>query len=190
MSRVRVYLTFLLRALQKIQKKRSGATQRQRSIRFAADLCLARTANKRSAWTRALNLRLMRKEKTMTTMKRKKISARRSRSRTLAMKMRLGSLGSLSSRCFHNVDLQRGRHDHDYLPIDKRLGALQKLVPGGTKMGVDTLFQETADYILNLQMQVHAMEALADFYSTTSAGHVDEFVVQEQHPSASLAAQI
>lgn len=187
MSRVRLYLTFLLPALQKIQKRRSSVTQRQRAIRFAADLCLARTANKRSAWTRALNLRLMRKEKRTITMKRKKFSACRSRRTTLAMRMRFASL---SYRFFRNVDLQTGSHDHDHASIDKRLGTLQKLVPGGRKMGVDTLFQETADYILNLQMQVHAMEALADLYSTTSAGYVDEYLVQQQQCSASHAAEI
>nr|ADE77787.1 unknown [Picea sitchensis] len=174
MSRVRVYLTHLLPELQKIRRRRSSLSQRQRAIRFAADMCLARTANNGSAWTRALNLRLMRKEKTM---KMKKSSLRRSLIIKLARKMRLASL---DPKCRNNVDLESGGHDHG--AIDRRFWTLQRVVPGGRKMGVDTLFQETADYILNLQMQVRGMEALADFYAANSAGPVDE--------SASCAAQV
>jgi hypothetical protein len=116
----------------------------------------------------------MRKEKTM---KMKKSSLRRSRIIKLARKMRLASL---DPKCRNNVDLESGGHDHG--AIDRRFWTLQRVVPGGRKMGVDTLFQETADYILNLQMQVRGMEALADFYAANSAGPVDE--------SASCAAQV
>lgn len=168
MSKVRVYLKHLLPALQKIQKKRSSVTQRQRAIRFKADLCLAHTAKKGSSWSRALNLRLIDRKRPMTTMKMKESSLRRSRSITQARRMRLASL---NSRCCNNADIETCGHYHG--AIDRRLGTLRMLVPGGRNMGVHTLFQETADYILNLEMQVHAMEALAEFYTNGSAGIVD-----------------
>nr|ADE76325.1 unknown [Picea sitchensis] len=172
MSRIQVYLTHLLPALQKIQKRRSSLTQRQRAIRCVADMCLVQTVKKGSAWSRALNLRLMRREKTMKT-KMKESSLRQRHSVTLARRMRLDSL---SSRCCSNVDIKAGSHDHG--SIGGRLGTLQRLVPGGRNMGFDTLFQETADYILNLEVQVHAMEALAEFYAS-STGLVDETITQQ-----------
>lgn len=179
MSRVRIYLTHFLPELQKIKRRRSSLPQRQRAIRFAADMCLARTANKGSAWTRALNLRLMRKKKTITMMKKKKSSLI-----TLGRKMKSASF---HRKCCNNVDVETGGHDHG--AIDRRLRTLEKIVPGGKKMEVHTLFQETADYILNLQMQVQGLEALADFYTANSAGRVVE-CAPLQDRSASCAAQV
>ncbi|XP_020098406.1 transcription factor IBH1-like [Ananas comosus] len=45
--------------------------------------------------------------------------------------------------------------------VEERVRALRRLVPGGEGMGVETLFEETADYIEALQGQVSAMRALA-----------------------------
>lgn len=177
----RVYLTHLFPALQKIQKRRSSVTQRQRAIRLEADICLAHTAKKGSAWSRALNLRLIKTKKAMTTMKMKEASVRRSRSVTQARRLRLASV---SSRCWNTIDIETGGHDHD--AIYRRLGTLQRLVPGGRNMGVDALFQETADYILNLQRQVHAMEVLAELYTINSAGTVDDSITQHQQESAGM----
>ena len=56
-------------------------------------------------------------------------------------------------------------------------------------MEVHTLFQETADYILNLQMQVQGLEALADFYTANSASHVVESAPLQDR-LASCAAQV
>lgn len=186
-SRVRVFLTHFLPALQKIKKRRTSIAQRQRAIRSAADMFLVLTANKDkgSAWSRALKLRLMRREKTITTTKMKESSLRRNRSITVARRMRLVSR---NSKFCNNLDIKTGGHD-DHGAIGRRLGFLGRLVPGGRKMAVDTLFRETADYILNLEMQVQAMEVLADFYTTNSAGREDESVAQKQQ-GASRAAQI
>ncbi|GLJ28866.1 hypothetical protein SUGI_0568970 [Cryptomeria japonica] len=52
--------------------------------------------------------------------------------------------------------------------IYRRLKKLQSLIPGGRKMGVDVLFQETAEYILFLKMQVHFLQTLSNILSTTT----------------------
>eukprot|EP01018_Ginkgo_biloba_P007230 Gb_41387 [translate_table: standard] len=55
--------------------------------------------------------------------------------------------------------------------IYTRLKKLQKLIPGGRNMAVDVLFQETADYILSLKMQVYVLQALSNAYTTNPALH-------------------
>ncbi|KAJ0110409.1 hypothetical protein Patl1_01467 [Pistacia atlantica] len=47
--------------------------------------------------------------------------------------------------------------------VEKKIVALQRIVPGGESLGVDKLFEETAEYILALQCQIKAMKALASF---------------------------
>ena len=83
----------------------------------------------------------------------------------------------LNSRFCNNLHIKTGGHD-DHGGIGSRLRILGSLVPSGRKMVVDTLFEETADYILNLEMQVQAMDALADFYTTNSAGRVEKSFAQ------------
>lgn len=187
MSRVRIFLTHFLPALRKIKKRCFSIAQRQRAIRFAADMFLVQGSNKDkcSAWSRALNLQLMRREKTITTMKMKKSPLSRNRSIMVAKRMRLGSH---HSRFGESLDIKTGGRD-DHGAIERRLRILGRLVPGGRKMGVDTLLQETADYIWNIQMQVKAMAVLVDFYAANSAGRDDESVAQNQQ-GASCGAQI
>ncbi|KAF8411000.1 hypothetical protein HHK36_003539 [Tetracentron sinense] len=48
--------------------------------------------------------------------------------------------------------------------IERRIMALQRIIPGGESLGIDKLFQETAGYILALQGQVKAMNVLASFF--------------------------
>ncbi|XP_044503854.1 transcription factor PAR2-like [Mangifera indica] len=47
--------------------------------------------------------------------------------------------------------------------VERKIVALQRIVPGGESLGVDKLFEETAEYILALQCQIKAMKALASF---------------------------
>lgn len=44
--------------------------------------------------------------------------------------------------------------------VKRKIVALQRIVPGGEALGVDKLFEETADYILALQCQIKTMKAL------------------------------
>ncbi|KAK4787697.1 hypothetical protein SAY86_011530 [Trapa natans] len=52
----------------------------------------------------------------------------------------------------------------DRADVEKKIAALQRIVPGGEELGVDKLFEETAGYILTLQCQVKAMRALTSFF--------------------------
>ncbi|CAA7016744.1 unnamed protein product [Microthlaspi erraticum] len=47
--------------------------------------------------------------------------------------------------------------------VDEKIEALQTIVPGGTALGVDALFEETASYILALQCQINAIKVLTSF---------------------------
>lgn len=59
------------------------------------------------------------------------------------------------------------QEDQDDQSKEELLGtkilALQRIVPGGETLGVDELFEETADYILALQCQIKAMKVLTNF---------------------------
>ncbi|KAK2989460.1 hypothetical protein RJ640_023618 [Escallonia rubra] len=48
--------------------------------------------------------------------------------------------------------------------VEKKVVALKRIVPGGESLGIETLFEETAGYILALENQVKAMRVLASFF--------------------------
>ncbi|XP_022989200.1 transcription factor PAR2-like [Cucurbita maxima] len=50
--------------------------------------------------------------------------------------------------------------------VERKIRALQTIVPGGESLGVDKLFEQTAEYIMNLQHQVKAMRALSSFFES------------------------
>ncbi|KAL9395911.1 hypothetical protein Peur_010164 [Populus x canadensis] len=53
--------------------------------------------------------------------------------------------------------------DDEKAEVDRKIAALQMIIPGGESFGVDKLFEETADYIMALQCQIKAMRVLAGF---------------------------
>lgn len=54
--------------------------------------------------------------------------------------------------------------EEDKEEVERKIEALQRIVPGGESLGVDKLFEETAGYIMALQGQLKAMKALASFF--------------------------
>ncbi|KAK7276772.1 hypothetical protein RIF29_17918 [Crotalaria pallida] len=54
--------------------------------------------------------------------------------------------------------------DDDREEIEEKIHALQKIVPNGESLGVDKLFDETAEYIMALQSQVKALRTLTGFF--------------------------
>lgn len=60
-------------------------------------------------------------------------------------------------------NVSKSHETEEKAEIEKRIVALQRIVPGGESLGVDKLFEETAGYILALQFQVKALKFLADF---------------------------
>ncbi|GLJ31623.1 hypothetical protein SUGI_0634800 [Cryptomeria japonica] len=154
-SRARVFLSHLLPALKNVTKRSGGfcTQKRKEAIRMAADISLAQTASEieGSEWSRALNLRLHRKimKQALTSIRSRAKPVKKNGVWAIARRLRVLSLDPKIAAIS---------------AVERKVRALQRLVPGGREMkSIDLLFQETADYIVNLQMQVHAMQALADF---------------------------
>ena len=53
--------------------------------------------------------------------------------------------------------------DDDEEAVEEKIETLQTIVPGGTALEVDELFEETASYILALQCQIKAIKVLTAF---------------------------
>ncbi|CAN8286778.1 unnamed protein product [Cochlearia groenlandica] len=44
--------------------------------------------------------------------------------------------------------------------VKEKIYALQRIIPGGTALGVDALFEETARYIMSLKCQIKTIKVL------------------------------
>ncbi|KAF8094719.1 hypothetical protein N665_0354s0009 [Sinapis alba] len=53
--------------------------------------------------------------------------------------------------------------DDDEEEVNEKIEALQRIIPGGTALGVDALFEETAGYIMSLQCQIKTIKVLTSF---------------------------
>ncbi|KAL8506281.1 hypothetical protein ACS0TY_017232 [Phlomoides rotata] len=51
--------------------------------------------------------------------------------------------------------------------VEKKIVALQKIVPGGERLPVEELFEETAEYILTLESRVKALKFLVAFVQSS-----------------------
>ncbi|KAJ4729048.1 Transcription factor like [Melia azedarach] len=58
---------------------------------------------------------------------------------------------------------EKEEEEDEKAELERKIAALQRIVPGGESLGVDKLFEETAGYILALQCQIKAMKALANY---------------------------
>ncbi|CAI9784348.1 unnamed protein product [Fraxinus pennsylvanica] len=56
-----------------------------------------------------------------------------------------------------------GEDSDEKAEVEKKIVALQKIVPGGESLCGDTLFEETAEYIVTLQSQIKVLRFLASF---------------------------
>lgn len=57
--------------------------------------------------------------------------------------------------------------DDEKAEVEKKIVALQKIVPGGERLPVEELFEETAEYIFALESQIEALRFLAAFVQTS-----------------------
>lgn len=120
-------------------KADAGLLERSRRIKTAAEVGLA-TSSRGRHWSRALLRRrrlLISKEETTTT------------TTAAAAEVEAPEVEKL------------GVEEPEEEMLGARVRTLQRLVPGGEEMGVERLFEETADYIEALQEQVSTMRALA-----------------------------
>ncbi|ESQ53012.1 hypothetical protein EUTSA_v10017430mg [Eutrema salsugineum] len=53
--------------------------------------------------------------------------------------------------------------DEEEEVVKEKISALQRIIPGGTALGVDALFEETAGYIMSLQCQIKTIKVLTSF---------------------------
>ncbi|KAJ4896162.1 Transcription factor PAR2 [Raphanus sativus] len=53
--------------------------------------------------------------------------------------------------------------DDDDEGVEEKIETLQTIVPGGTELEVEELFEETASYILALQCQINAIKVITAF---------------------------
>lgn len=76
------------------------------------------------------------------------------------------STGTSTSQQIPKDEVKGGEEeaDDDKEEVERKIEALQRIVPGGESLGVDKLFEETAGYIMALQGQLKAMKALASFF--------------------------
>ncbi|KAG2309519.1 hypothetical protein Bca4012_081413 [Brassica carinata] len=56
-----------------------------------------------------------------------------------------------------------GQEEDDEEEVNEKIEALQRIIPGGTALGVDALFEETAGYIMSLQCQIKTIKVLTSF---------------------------
>ncbi|KAK1326436.1 hypothetical protein QJS10_CPA01g01695 [Acorus calamus] len=64
----------------------------------------------------------------------------------------------------HEVERRGSELGEDVGMLERKVKALQSLVPGGESLEIESLFEETAEYIQALQGQVDAMRALVCFF--------------------------
>lgn len=58
----------------------------------------------------------------------------------------------------------RGESDGEKEEVERKILALRELLPGGEALGVERLFEETAEYILALQGKVESMKLIASYF--------------------------
>ncbi|KAF8093985.1 hypothetical protein N665_0373s0039 [Sinapis alba] len=53
--------------------------------------------------------------------------------------------------------------DEEEEEVKEKIEALKRIIPGGTALGVDALFEETAGYIMSLQCQIKNIKVVTSF---------------------------
>ncbi|CAE6046064.1 unnamed protein product [Arabidopsis arenosa] len=62
-----------------------------------------------------------------------------------------------------SVREDREEEEEEEDEVKEKIEALQRIIPGGTALGVDALFEETAGYIMSLQCQIKTIKVLTSF---------------------------
>lgn len=144
----RIYSSKLIDALRRVRRCSASAPSaapsdhvRSREVREAADRVLAVSARGRTRWSRAI------------------LSGRtlRRRVRPRACRPKPASAG-----CVDRTAAERRKSP----AVEKKTRVLGRLVPGCRKLPLPSLLEEVSDYITALEMQVRAMSAIADAFST------------------------
>uniref|UniRef100_A0A0A9A6M0 IBH1-like N-terminal domain-containing protein n=1 Tax=Arundo donax TaxID=35708 RepID=A0A0A9A6M0_ARUDO len=146
-----------LRALSRIHRA-TPVPRRTRTIRRAAYSSMARAANPRRAWSRAL-LRQVLVRRAMRSRRAVLLRRRVSAAPAPALGVRSISAGETSAASMPRTPPARQAGE------PARADALRRLVPGGNGMEYCSLLEETADYVRCLRAQVQLMQGLVDLFS-------------------------
>lgn len=157
----RIYSAKLIQALQQVRLNSSAAAtssptaqKRGKAVREAADRALAVSARGRTLWSRAilanrikLKFRKQKRPRATTAIPARTMVVSSSRSR----KRRVSVL----------------RLNKKSIPaVNRKVRVLGRLVPGCGKQSVPVILEEATDYIQALEMQVRAMNSLAELLSS------------------------
>lgn len=177
-----IYLGHLLTSLRRgrFDQRATRLSARCRAVKWAVDLSLAMTARGKTAWSRAIVRkclfrlkishcqRLVVHSRGNSQGKRKLVSAKARPCKTNAASQNSGrqSPGPDSRLTQTKSSFSR---DNGRGTVDSRMQILRALVPGSRGLDTPIFLKETADYIEALNMQVQAMQALADCYLNSNA---------------------
>ncbi|XP_010486175.1 PREDICTED: transcription factor bHLH148-like [Camelina sativa] len=162
----RIYSAKLIQALQQVRLNSSAAAtssptaqKRGRAVREAADRALAVSARGRTLWSRAilanrikLKFRKQKRPRAPTTA----IPAMMSTNNNRWRKRRVSAVVTLNKKSIPAVN--------------RKVRVLGRLVPGCGKESVPVILEEATDYIQALEMQVRAMNSLAELLSSYGSG--------------------
>ncbi|XP_010458207.1 PREDICTED: transcription factor bHLH149-like [Camelina sativa] len=146
-----IYASKLVEALRRVRQRSTNEPDKvvsvaAREIRETADRVLAASAKGTTRWSRAILASRVRAK-----LKKHKKAAKK-------------SAGNCKSRKAAATETNRIK-----LPaVDRKLKFLGRLVPGCRKVSVPNLLDEATDYIAALEMQVRAMEALAELLTAAA----------------------
>ncbi|XP_010442070.1 PREDICTED: transcription factor bHLH148-like [Camelina sativa] len=168
----RIYSAKLIQALQQVRLNSSAAAtssptaqKRGRAVREAADRALAVSARGRTLWSRAI---------LANRIKLKFRKQKRPRATTTAIPAVMSTTVVNSTK--NNRWRKRRvsavvRLNKKSIPaVNRKVRVLGRLVPGCGKESVPVILEEATDYIQALEMQVRAMNSLAELLSSYGSG--------------------
>ncbi|XP_010475754.1 PREDICTED: transcription factor bHLH149-like [Camelina sativa] len=147
-----IYASKLVEALRRVRQRSTNEPNKAvfvaaREIRETADRVIAASAKGTTRWSRAILA--------------SRVKAKLKKHKKAAKKK---STGNCKSRKASATETNRIK-----LPaVDRKLKFLGRLVPGCRKISVPNLLDEATDYIAALEMQVRAMEALAELLTAAA----------------------
>lgn len=162
-SSKRMLAFHFIRALARIHRS-TPVPRRTRSIRRAAYSSMARAANPRRVWSRALlqQMRARRARSRRAVLLRRRVSAAPPpNARSIIAGEEEEDQSTSAAHLARPAPYQQQRQAGE----PARADALRRLVPGGNDMEYSNLLEETADYVRCLRAQVQLMQGLVDLFS-------------------------
>ncbi|GJR83672.1 hypothetical protein Tco_0154457 [Tanacetum coccineum] len=144
-----LYRSKLVQALRQIQLRSSPLSGHV--VREAANQVLAMTAKGHTRWSQAILTNKVKRKAIKHNLRQRRVVVATTVAKKRFSKWRIG-IFRLKSK--------------NLLALPRKARDLRHLVPGCQKQPLDVVLDEVTDYIGALQMQVKAMAALADLFSS------------------------